>query len=111
MEVLDLEPVNIQVLIEVLGRTSIEIRWTTRLTDTVARAIEEELDDIPGVEFVHMRRYSAVVAVGEHVRRVHDVAGDIWEAFVLEPIQGALRFSMPNATLDVEALATPTIKP
>lgn len=75
---------------------AVVVRWLEPLGkpgSAAYRALTEEFEDLVGVEFVDMRRYSCRLGLAEHVRSTRDLALDVWQVLVADNFRVALRFT------------------
>jgi hypothetical protein len=90
------------------GAGCVWVRWLRRLGKPrcgLYRVLEEQLEEIDGVEAIHVGRYSACLEVADHVATVREVAEEVAE--VLESDQEvalAMRFGFPGERPEVTSI-------
>jgi hypothetical protein len=73
-----------------LDASNLILRWTERLANDFEVRLKDRLEDLPGVEHVHLRRYSATIFLATHVITYQAFASILRDVISQPPLQAEL---------------------
>lgn len=101
-------PTTLQYLITHNDAT-VQVRWLHPFTKAqygYQRDLQQEFEDIPGVEHVSMNKYAATLFIAGHVTTPHAVALAARDVFSDDNITFHHRMHFPGCRVEVDVLRT-----
>lgn len=81
---------------QLLDDATIALVWQERLAGSMALELQAAIDELHGVEAVHVYRYGARIDLAPHVVTLEDLTGSIQAALelVVVPVWGPIEFEV-----------------